>query len=150
MWRGMGRTGQAVGAYYRLGMPIGGMATRGIAMDVNNPTDKATMEVVQAFVYDVARKYDVSDAILFGSRARGNPRSDSDADVAVILRGEPGDFVDTKLAMADIAYDVFLKTGMRILVQAWPIWEDEWRRPQSYENPSLLRNIEREGVHFGL
>jgi antitoxin ChpS len=62
----------------------------------------------------------------------------------VLLRGEPANFLDTKLAMADAAYDVLLETGVRI--QPLPIWQKEWERPDLYSNPSLLRNIEREGV----
>ena len=48
------------------------------------------------------------------SGARQNHRTDSDADVAVLLRGQPGEFVPTLLAMADIAYDVLLETGLRM------------------------------------
>jgi hypothetical protein len=62
----------------------------------------------------------------------------------VLLHGERGPFVDTKLAFADIAYDLLLETGIRI--QALPLWEDEWRDPDTHVNPSLVRNIRREGV----
>ena len=48
---------------------------------------------------------------LFGSRARGTERSDSDADVAVLLRGRRGHFLDTKLDMVDVAYEVLLNTA---------------------------------------
>jgi antitoxin ChpS len=53
----------------------------------------------------------------------------------VLLRGHQGKFVDAKLAMADIAYDVLLETGIRI--QPLPIWEDDWEHPESYSNPRL-------------
>ncbi|WP_338861219.1 nucleotidyltransferase domain-containing protein [Mycetohabitans rhizoxinica] len=33
-------------------------------------------------------RYDVTDAILYGSRARRTHQADSDADVAVLLKGE--------------------------------------------------------------
>jgi hypothetical protein len=46
--------------------------------------------------------------------------------------------------MADLAFDVLLDTGIRI--EPLPVWEDEWAQPQSYRNPQLLRNIERDGV----
>jgi predicted nucleotidyltransferase len=88
----------------------------------------------------------VLGVILFGSRARRTHRPDSDADVAVVLRGRPGKFVATKLAMADLAYDVLLDTGIRI--QPLPIWEKEWGHPETYSNPRLLRNIEREGIRL--
>lgn len=106
--------------------------------------DKETANAMRAFIEKVAGNYDLVGAILFGSRARKTHRSDSDADVAVLLHGSPGKFVSTKLAMDDLAYDVLLEIGIRI--QPLPIWEEEWQHPETYSNPSLLRNIEREGI----
>jgi antitoxin ChpS len=83
-------------------------------------------------------------AVLFGSQARGNAQEGSDTDVAVLLNGEPGDFVATKLALDDVAYDVLLESGIRI--QPFPIWEPEWTSPERYSNPRLLENIAREGL----
>lgn len=107
------------------------------------PLPPATQAAVQAFVQQTAAQYPVSRAILFGSRARGTERPDSDADVAILLKGH-GHFLQTKLAMADIAFDVLLNTGIRI--QALPIWEDQWAHPEQYSNPELLKNIALEGI----
>ena len=82
--------------------------------------DAGTAITARAFVERVAARYPVNGAILFGRRARGTFRPDSDADIAVLLRGHRGKFVDTKLAMADIAYDVLLETGVHI--QPLPVW----------------------------
>lgn len=108
--------------------------------------DLETARATRSFVEKVVGRYDVAGAILFGSRARQSFRPDSDADVAVLLHGRPGKFVATKLAMADIAYDVLLETGVR--VQPLPIWEEEWEHPEAYSNPRLLYNIEREGIRL--
>jgi predicted nucleotidyltransferase/fido (protein-threonine AMPylation protein) len=108
------------------------------------PLDPATVATARAFLARVQERFPVLAAILFGSRARGDHRSDSDADLAVILAGGRGRFLEAKLEMADIAFDVLLETGLR--VQPLPIWEDEWDHPDAYSNPALLRNIEREGV----
>jgi len=110
------------------------------------PLDPATDFATHDFLERVRQHFDVAEAILFGSRARGDFHSDSDADVAVLLRGKPGRFLPTKLEMCDIAYDVLLDTGIR--VQALPIWESEWSNPAGYSNPRLLANIEREGVRL--
>ena len=83
-------------------------------------------------------------AMLFGSQARGSANAGSDTDIAVMLDGEPGDFVATKLALDDVAYDVLLDSGIRI--QPLPIWEREWAHPDQYSNPRLLANIAREGM----
>jgi predicted nucleotidyltransferase len=84
--------------------------------------DPDTERAARAFLSNVSAWFDISGAILFGSRSRRGHRADSDADVAVLLHGRPGKFAATKLAMADIAYDVLLETGIR--VQPLPIWED--------------------------
>lgn len=101
-------------------------------------------EAVLAFREKLADRFDIVQLILFGSRARSDYHEESDADVAVILRGQPGDFVETKLAMASLAFDVLLETG--ILIQALPVWENEWSNPAGYSNPALLQNVAREGI----
>lgn len=108
--------------------------------------DPETLRAARLFAQRIAEKYDVAAVILFGSRARRAHRADSDADVAVIIRGEPGRFLSTKLAMADVAFDVLLETGIR--VQPLPVWEEEWGHPEDYSNPRLLANIEKEGVRL--
>lgn len=110
----------------------------------NHPLDAATTLTVRAFLERVAAVFPVRSAILFGSRARGEFQPDSDADVAVLLSGNSGKFMDAKMAMSDMAFDVMLDTGIR--VEALPVWEDEWANPDEYRNPYLLRNIERDGV----
>ena len=103
-----------------------------------------TLQATRAFAARVADVYPTQQAILFGSRARGTAHDESDADVAVILKGAPGHFIHTKMAMNDIAYDILLDTGIRI--QPLPVWEGEWADPEHYSNPHLLRNIAREGI----
>lgn len=106
--------------------------------------DAVTEHAARRFLSKVAGNYEVTAAYLFGSRARQSNQPDSDADIAVVLPGSAGRFVATKLAMADLAYDVLLETGIRI--QPYPIWEDEWSHPERYSNPRLLQNISREGI----
>jgi predicted nucleotidyltransferase len=108
--------------------------------------DDDTAIAARAFIAKVSGSYDLAGAILFGSRARRNHRPDSDADIAVLLHGCRGHFLDTKLALADMAYEVLLETG--ILIQPLPVWEDEWQHPETYKNPALLRNISRDGVRL--
>ena len=85
--------------------------------------------------------------LAFSAAARvAHTGRDSDVDVAVVLRGSRGDFLATKIAMADIAFDAMLETGL--LVEPLPIWSDEWARPETHSNPRLLENIAREGVRL--
>jgi predicted nucleotidyltransferase len=106
----------------------------------------STLPAARRFAQRVALAYPMQQAILFGSRARGDAHEESDADVAIILKGQVGHFVHTKMAMDDIAYDILLDTGIR--VQPLPVWESEWRQPERYSNLNLLGNIEREGIRL--
>lgn len=93
-----------------------------------------------------SQQYPTRGAILYGSRARGDHRPESDADLLILLEGERQRFVPTKLAMTDLAYDVLLETGLYI--SPLPVWADEWEHPEAWSNPDLLRNIAREGIHL--
>jgi predicted nucleotidyltransferase len=108
--------------------------------------DHDTEEAVRRFLALIADHYDMAGAIIFGSRARGTHRPDSDADVAVLLSGKHQRFLTTKLAMADVAFDVLLETGINI--SPLPVWLDEWEHPENYSNPALLRNIASEGFRL--
>ncbi len=108
--------------------------------------DPGTERAVHAFIVRVAGQYDLAGVVLFGSRARGNFYPGSDADIAVLLHGVPGRRVDAAQKMADIAFDVMLETG--VLVEALPLWEDEWEHPERFSNPALIENIRREGVRL--
>jgi predicted nucleotidyltransferase len=111
-----------------------------------NHVDQETEKAVRRFLVLIAPRYDMAGAIVYGSRARGTHRPDSDADVAILLNGEHQRFLTTKLAMADVAFDVLLDTG--ISISPLPVWVDEWEQPENYSNPALLRNIAREGVRL--
>lgn len=91
-------------------------------------------------------KHPAIEALVYGSRARGDHKPDSDADLAVILKGERGDRYEVSGEMAGIAFDVMLETG--ILVQALPLWEDELKHPELFSNPALIANIKREGLRL--
>jgi len=108
--------------------------------------DAQTLSATRLFVAQISAHYDMAGAVLFGSRARQTHHADSDADVAVLLRGAHQPFLKTKLDMADMAFDVLLETGVR--VQPMPVWLDEWEHPEHHANPALLANIAREGVRL--
>ena len=106
--------------------------------------DPNTEAAVRRFLALMANRYEMVGAIVYGSRARGTHHPDSDADVAVLLSGVHQRFLPTTLAMADVAYDVLLETG--IAISPLPIWLDEWEHPENYSNPALLLNIAQEGI----
>ncbi len=108
--------------------------------------DPETEYTARLFAEKITQQYDTAGIIVFGSRARQTHSSDSDADIAVLLRGKHTRLIPTKLTMADLAFDVLLETGIRI--QPLPIWLDEWQTPEHYSNPLLLHNIAKEGIRL--
>ena len=88
------------------------------------------------------------DAILYGSRARGDHKPDSDADIAVVLKGKAArrTRTDAALDMAGIAFDVLMETG--IMVQGFPLWPEELARPETFSIPPFIENILRDGIHL--
>jgi predicted nucleotidyltransferase len=110
----------------------------------NDEAVEETIRIAGEFVRRLARLYSVKAAILFGSRARGTHRADSDLDIAIVLHGPRGRLMDISLAMADIAFDVLLETN--IYIQPLPIREDEWEHPETHSNPRLIENIRRDGL----
>jgi predicted nucleotidyltransferase len=111
-----------------------------------NALDPSTERAARAFLSAIEKLYPVVGAVIYGSRARGDHKPDSDADLAVLLPGPHGSTVNTMLDMIDAAYAVELESG--IVVSPLPIWQDQWEHPEQFSNPGLLRNIQREGVRL--
>jgi antitoxin ChpS len=63
-----------------------------------------------------------------------------------VLNGQRRDFIDTKLDMAGLAFDVLMETG--ILVQAFPMWDGDPLHPERFSNPSLISNIAANGIRL--
>jgi len=106
--------------------------------------DSPTLDAARRFLDTVASLYPFRQAWLFGSRAQGDARPDSDLDIALLLSGPRGEFIPAKLALDDLAYDVLLETGIHI--QPLPLWQDDWDAPETFPNPALIAAIRREGV----
>ena len=103
-----------------------------------------TEQTTHLFLELVNNQFDTAGVILFGSQARSDANAQSDVDLAILLKRKPGRRLDVALAMADMAFDVMLQTG--IMIDALPLWEEEWLHPENFKNPALLENIRREGI----
>ena len=104
--------------------------------------DLATERAVRVFLDRIPAHLKVERAILFGSRARGDHRPDSDADLALILEG--GNEWPVVEELAGLAFDVLMDTG--VLIQAVPISSQDWAHPERFARPDFLRNVAREGI----
>lgn len=76
--------------------------------------------------------------VLFGSRARGDARPDSDYDVAVFLRDMPDRFKEL-YRLADLSTDIIHATGEFVHAMAYRAGAYDERTP-------LMREIRREGI----
>jgi len=79
------------------------------------------------------------DILLFGSRARGDARPDSDADIAVVLRDGDWGFWAEQMNLAGLAYDVLLDHGL--FIQPWPIPITEWETPAKSQKRQFLEAV---------
>jgi predicted nucleotidyltransferase len=105
--------------------------------------DPHTERAVRAFLARLPADVRLDHAILYGSRARGEDRPDSDADVALIIAEGTADW-ELVGTLAELAYDVFLDSG--ILIQPVPVSLTHWLHPERFPRPGFLRNIAREGI----
>lgn len=79
----------------------------------------------------------IAKVILYGSRARGDARPDSDWDLAVFVRGHPTDR-DLSI-LSDVAFDLLMETGA--FIQAFPFAARHEQRESSFYG-----NIRKDGV----
>lgn len=115
-----------------------------VSTPVRSEIDRETLLALRAFLRRIETHYPVRKAILYGSRARGEHRPDSDADLAVVLDGRRGDRSAVVRDMASAAFHVMMETG--VMVEAFPFWEDELDPAGGFANSRLIENIRRDGV----
>ena len=113
-------------------------------MSIAQRPDAITEAALEAFRSRLEERYGVSlrGLVLFGSRARGDHRDDSDADVAVFLQSV-SDPVAAQMDMATDAYAVFLDT--EILIQPW-VFGGSPDHPHRDRAVQLLDAVQAEGI----
>ncbi len=91
--------------------------------------DPETRAALNGFRDLLARCYGkrLRGVVLFGSRARGDHRPDSDADVAVFI-DDSDDPIRDQMDMAGEAYHIFLDQGL--LIQPW-VFKGRPERPDT-------------------
>lgn len=87
--------------------------------------------------------------VLFGSRARGTHTPDSDADVALVLRGR--DVKRSRLIlwdMGDLTYET--EAEFSFVVSPIILWSDFLERPSLSRNPDFYRAVLQDGIEWPL
>jgi len=113
-------------------------------METKQQPDAGTRSALDAFRARLRRRYGdrLQGIVLFGSRARGDYRPDSDADVAVFL-DSVADPVAAQMDIAEDAYRLFLQNGL--LIQPW-VFRGTPKNPDLSWGSGLLRAVSSEGV----
>ncbi|HYD68441.1 nucleotidyltransferase domain-containing protein [Azospirillum sp.] len=108
--------------------------------------DPLALDVVRELKARLQRRFGdrLVAVYLFGSRARGDHRPDSDTDVAVFLEEEENDPVEERYDVIDDSYDLLLERGLYI--QPWTLPEGARQDPRRYRCGPLVASILRDGI----
>jgi uncharacterized protein len=97
-------------------------------------------QAVGQFLRSASTSGRLHSVVLYGSVARGTPKSDSDVDLLVRWRG---DEAEAGRLLDPIVTDVFLRTG--VLLSLHIVDAEHWSELQRIQS-RFLHNVEREGV----
>jgi predicted nucleotidyltransferase len=97
------------------------------------------IHMAKKFLDQVRRKYDVRDAYLFGSFAKGTPADHSDVDLAVIL-GTPSQSGDSLYDEPFMIFHEAQEFNSRLEVVCFP--QEEFDQ----DGGDLARRIKKEGI----
>lgn len=106
--------------------------------------DNSARGAVRDFLHRLEGRYEVVDAIVFGSRARGEATPESDIDLAVVLKPPRTKRLAIALSMTDAATETLLETGENI--QVLPLWPGELEGSEPFGNPALIARVKHDGV----
>lgn len=108
------------------------------------PSPEDVAKALADYISAVRKHYGrrLHSIVLFGSRARGDMRPDSDADIAVIIEDGDWCFWQEKMELADLAYEALIERGL--VIQPWPLSHSAWMAPAKHHNPSFVEAIKRD------
>ncbi|WP_448206717.1 nucleotidyltransferase domain-containing protein [Azospirillum sp. sgz302134] len=108
--------------------------------------DPVAVEVVRDLKERLKRRFGdrLVAVYLFGSRARGDHRPDSDTDVAVFLDDDRAGTFDQRYDVIEDSYDLLLERGLYI--QPWTFPAGAIGNPDRFPAAHLTRAVLRDGV----
>ncbi len=98
-------------------------------------TKPEILALLKAFFEESAPVYKIEMAFLYGSWARGFPKSFSDVDIAIVFSDEPGTEDEAFTIITDIS--LVLGKRLKLDVNVLPIYSD-FRKPMLYYNAIVL------------
>ena len=97
--------------------------------------------IIRDFLRQISRwRPDIRQLIVFGSRARGDARPDSDYDILVVVRSKTRELQD---ALYDAVMDTLLNSGRLISLKIFP--QSEFDRLMKLSTP-FMQHVREEGV----
>lgn len=102
-----------------------------------NVRTKHISQLIRQYISEVEP---LSEVILYGSRARGDERKDSDWDILVLL--EQDDNIQTERKLRNKIYDLEIETGESFSVFVYS--KKNWNTKQRVT--PFFRNVSREGL----
>jgi predicted nucleotidyltransferase len=108
---------------------------------LNHLTDMEK-RVALSFVKRMRQRFDgqLIDAVLFGSRARGEAQPDSDMDVLVVMSSADP---EVRKQIRHIAAEVWLEHDIYLSTRVWS--QAQWRKLEELQT-LLYQNIHRDGI----
>ena len=97
---------------------------------------REAISLAQQYVYMIGKKYDISKALVFGSYVKGSNRTDSDIDVALVLKNIDNLF-DTQIDLLQLRQDKDL------IIEPHPFRENDF----TIDDP-FVHEIVRSGVEL--
>ena len=94
---------------------------------------------------------EISQILLYGSRARGDHDAWSDTDIAVVLAGSDpvGEtFSESQNRLTEIGSKIVWETNYVVEVTAFIVWQDELHNPEKQRNPPFYRNVLADGIEI--
>jgi len=101
-------------------------------------------QVITKFIKDTNNlKERIEEIYLFGSRARGEERPDSDYDLLIVVDQADGKFREK---IYEIVLDILLDTGKLLSLKI--LSSEEFKRLSQLRTP-FIENVLREGIKIG-
>jgi predicted nucleotidyltransferase len=88
---------------------------------------REALKIARKYVISITSKYNIQQALLFGSFAKGTNHDDSDIDIALVL-GNVNDIIDTQIDLMK------LRRGIDLRIEPHPFFADDFNKSNPVAN----------------